>query len=407
MGLSASPDEGEKANIFKSLNIPIVFRYGLNEAIKDGVLPEFDWYLHPVHISDEELARFEELSEKIRRVLYAILEDAETERFLEKLGEDRNQLVDLSDFVRMIEKARYRKLEIPEIWRMLALLITQRRWLIHRSMPKIDEAIELAKDYYSAGKKVIIFTMDINSCEYIAEKLDGVDKVFVVHSGISNPFIVLSFFKESDRGILIGARMLDEGIDIPDAEVGLNVAASKTKIQLVQRLGRILRKFGEKRPAFHHFVGIPDDRTYLEFEDPFWMLDEISWVLDTALSMGASPKIVEQKDVKKLITRSEEVIRQAYKVKDVSLPSYGVVKIGRILSQFDEKVVSELTRMLNSMPEDEQITNESWIELLRRAYELAYDGESRALDVKGHWWILVLGDRTPRKIADLISQYTG
>ncbi|WP_456477575.1 hypothetical protein, partial [Geoglobus ahangari] len=119
------------------------------------------------------------------------------------------------------------------------------------------------------------------------------------------------------------------------------------------------------------------------------------------------PKLMGQKDVRRLITRSEEVIKRAYRVKDVSLPSYGVIKIEKILSQFDEKVISELVQMLNSMPEDEQITNELWIELLKKAYELAYDGESRALDVKGHWWILVLGDRNPRKIGELISQYAG
>ena len=67
MGLSASPDEGERAGIFRSMEIPIVFRYDLNEAINDGVLPEFEWYLHPVYISEEEMEQFEELSDQIRR----------------------------------------------------------------------------------------------------------------------------------------------------------------------------------------------------------------------------------------------------------------------------------------------------------------------------------------------------
>lgn len=72
-------------------------------------------------------------------------------------------------------------------------------------MPKIEEAIEIAKDYYSQGKKVIIFAMDINSCNYIAEKLSNViENVFVIHSGISNPYAVLSSFKQKGDGILVG-----------------------------------------------------------------------------------------------------------------------------------------------------------------------------------------------------------
>jgi len=53
--------------------------------------------------------------------------------------------------------------------------------------------------------------------------------------------------------------MLDEGIDVPDAEVGINVAGTKTKLQLVQRMGRVLRKHGDQRPHFHHFIAMPDE----------------------------------------------------------------------------------------------------------------------------------------------------
>ncbi len=401
MGLSASPDEGERANIFRSMNIPIVFRYSLNDAINDGVLPEFEWYLHPVYISEKEMEQFEELSDQIRKGFFKVLEDEETEKFLEQLGVEKDALINLNDFVKLIEKARYKKLEIPESWKKLALLITQRRWLIHRSMPKIEEAIEIAKDYYSQGKKVIIFTMDINSCNYIAERLSNeIENVFVIHSEISNPYSVLSSFKRRKDGILVGARMLDEGIDIPDAEVGLNVAASKTKIQLIQRLGRILRKYEDKKPVFHHFVGIPSERNFIEFEDPFWMLDEMSWVLDTALSMGVNTTVVENEETRKVIRLSEKQIKQYYDLKPISLPSYGVLRLDRILSQFDENAINRLINSLENMPKDKQITNETWFKLIRNAFE---GRKEKAINVKGHWWLLVLGDRNPQKIKEIIS----
>jgi len=406
MGLSASPDEGYKAKVFRDLNLPIVFRFGLKEAIDSGVLSEFEWYLHPVYISEEEMEEFTKLSDQIRKRFLKIQEDEETVSFLEKLGEENDSIVTIGDFVRLIEKARYKKIEIPENWRKLALLVTQRRWLIHRSMPKIEEAIEMARDYYSKGKKVIIFAMDINSCEHIKNKLSNeVEDIFVVHSGIPNPYSVLSAFKRSKCGILIGARMLDEGIDIPDAEIGLNVAASKTRIQLIQRLGRILRKHGDKKPVFHHFVGIPKERNFIEFEDPFWMLDEVSWALDTALSMSVDAKVVErEEEIKELIRKSEEKIREYFSLKPVSLPSYGVLKLGRILSQFTEGAVKKLIHLLDTMPEDKQITNEEWLEMVRWSFkEDEGKKESRAINVRGHWWILILGDRNPRKIKEILS----
>jgi len=407
MGLSASPDEGYRANVFKELSLyPPVYRFDLKKAIERGVLPTFDWYLHPVYISEEEMDKFTKLSDQIRKGFFEIKEDEETKTFLEKLNEDIDSVVTMEDFIRIIEKARFRKIEVPESWKKLALLVTQRRWLIHRSMPKIEDAIEMAKEYYLEGKKVIVFAMDIETCEHIKEMLtDEVNDLFVIHSKVKNQNEVLSSFKKSKYGILIGARMLDEGLDIPDAEIGLNVAASKTRIQLIQRLGRILRKYGDKKPVFHHFVGIPHERSFVELDDPFWILDEVSWVLDTALSMGIDAKMIEKdEDIKKLIKKSENKIKEYSNLKPVSLPSYGVLKLDKILSQFNENVVNKLINMLDTIPENKQISDEEWLSLMKKSFE-AGDKERRAINIKGHWWLLVLGDRNPSKIKELLRKH--
>ena len=41
-------------------------------------------------------------------------------------------------------------------------------------------------------------------------------------------------------------RVLDEGVDVPDANLGIVMSASRTRRQMIQRMGRILRR---KRPA--------------------------------------------------------------------------------------------------------------------------------------------------------------
>lgn len=405
MGLSASPSEGYRLNVFKEMGLyPPVFTFGLKEAIESGVLPEFEWYLHPVYLSEEEIEEFAQLSNQIIREFLRIKEDEETKSFLEKLDEDPDFIVTIEDFIRMIEKARFKKVEVPDSWKKLARLITHRRWLIHRSRPKIEDAIEMAKEYYYNGKKTIIFAMDIESCEYIKEKLsDEIDNVFIIHSKVSNPYEVLKSFKEAKNGILIGARMLDEGLDIPDAEVGLNVAASKTRIQLIQRLGRILRKHGDKKPVFHHFVGVPHKRSFVEFEDPFWILDEVSWVLDTALRMGFNAKIIERdEDIRELIRKSEKKVREYSTLSTVKLPSYGVLKLDNILSQFSETAIKNLIKILEAMPESKEISDEEWLNIMSRSLE---DEKRRNFNVKGHWWLLVLGERNPDKIREILQRF--
>jgi RNA polymerase primary sigma factor len=47
----------------------------------------------------------------------------------------------------------------------------------------------------------------------------------------------------------VAPRTLDEGIDVPDADVGVIVAGSKQTRQRIQRAGRVLRKLPGKDAA--------------------------------------------------------------------------------------------------------------------------------------------------------------
>ncbi|PGF14202.1 hypothetical protein CP556_24615 [Natrinema sp. CBA1119] len=79
---------------------------------------------------------------------------------------------------------------------------------------------------------------------------------FVVHGHLSNEDTItqIANFRGRDSGALVAPMLLDEGIDVPDADVGINVAGTKSRLQLVQRMGRILRPGGKIRPVFHHFA---------------------------------------------------------------------------------------------------------------------------------------------------------
>lgn len=63
-------------------------------------------------------------------------------------------------------------------------------------------------------------------------------------------------FNEADDGVIIGpGALLGVGVDMPDAEVAVNVAHGGVNASLVQRIGRILRNpKGNKEAQFYHVV---------------------------------------------------------------------------------------------------------------------------------------------------------
>jgi superfamily II DNA or RNA helicase len=48
--------------------------------------------------------------------------------------------------------------------------------------------------------------------------------------------------------------VLDEGVDVPEANVGIILSGSGSKREFVQRLGRILRKKGDKKAVLYEIV---------------------------------------------------------------------------------------------------------------------------------------------------------
>ncbi len=403
MGLSATIEGEERTNILKRELGPIVYRFSLKEALEKGVLPKFKWKLHTVYLSVEEEEEFGKISRRISKLFRRISDDAET---IKKISDGRRDSIeDLYEFIKLIGKARYKGIELPEHWRTLQALVLQRRWIIHRCKPKLEHAIKLAK-HLALQNKVIVFAMDIDSCNLIANELeqDGVN-VFLVHSDIdedANRRII--DFKKASHGALVGARMLEEGIDIPDAEIGINVSSSKTRLQLVQRMGRILRMKKGKKPLFHHYIALPGSEFYLHEEDNLTFLDDLSWVQDTALKMGVHAELEKEEiSFERLRLDAEEMIRRRYLERKIpTLPRYGTFRLENILNLFSSDAKNEIVFLLSRLDPEHRISDVEWSEIVRKAHKKKVDDP---LNIPGYWWILVIGDRTPSKIKDIFKNH--
>jgi len=294
MGLSATiGDDGElkRNEQLTELLGDVVHTYGVEDARRDGIIPEFDWTVHPTPLDPYERERWDEATESISYQFKHIRRSAATKRILRQVPVPFTELEDLGDFIRAHEAASmvFDDEEIPDEWSNLQATIHSRTWIRHRSQPKIEEAIELAKDYLEDPDqpvKLVIFAMDIDTADEIADQLGEVsDHVYRAHSQLetsskkNNETVQrnINKFGKCENGVLVSPKMLDEGIDVPDAEVGINVAGTKTKLQLVQRMGRVLRKHGDQRPHFHHFIAMPDEN-YLAGLDSKEYVQELNWV---------------------------------------------------------------------------------------------------------------------------------
>lgn len=68
--------------------------------------------------------------------------------------------------------------------------------------------------------------------------------------------IALDRYRSGEIRILVACRALDEGFDIPSANVGIVLSASSVERQRIQRLGRILRKTDDHKIAGLYYLYI-------------------------------------------------------------------------------------------------------------------------------------------------------
>ncbi|MDP7974908.1 MAG: DEAD/DEAH box helicase [Thermoprotei archaeon] len=79
------------------------------------------------------------------------------------------------------------------------------------------------------------------------------DLVYQISSRFLMPFItyktspseradVLKKFKDGEYGAIVASKVLDEGVDVPEASLGVILSGSGSTREFVQRLGRLLRK---------------------------------------------------------------------------------------------------------------------------------------------------------------------
>jgi superfamily II DNA or RNA helicase len=66
----------------------------------------------------------------------------------------------------------------------------------------------------------------------------------------------LEAFRRGELRALVSSRVLNEGIDVPDADVAIVVGASAGVRELVQRIGRLLRPAPNKRAIVYELVTV-------------------------------------------------------------------------------------------------------------------------------------------------------
>ncbi|UXR50196.1 DEAD/DEAH box helicase family protein [Staphylococcus simulans] len=226
LGLSATPNRwwDEEGTIFmKDFIGNIVYRYTLEEAIKENKLTPYIYHPHIVEFNESEMESYNNLT---RRIIGSMnkKDDDENTKSIEGL---------LSERVSIISKAENKYFEFFKI-------------LKKENLNEITHTL-----VYCAPGEIDWIVKEISKLGIKVGKIDY---------SISNKDrrIILDMFAQGDIQIIVAIKCLDEGIDIPATKTAYFLASTSNPREFVQRRGRILRKFkGKSHAVIHDFIVLP------------------------------------------------------------------------------------------------------------------------------------------------------
>ena len=217
LGLSATP-ERQYDDLFHTVVSrklgSIVFCYGYDEALRDGIISAFElWNIRVLPSSSEQ----KQLNADNRAI------HMERKR-LHRIGADHSPR--LSNL--LIRRSRHSQRVCSRIPASVALVdrLRNRRGLVfHES---IQSANEIARALACRGHRVRPY-----------------------HSQLGAPtrYLNLLLYVRGQVDVLVTCRALDEGLDVPKSEFGVICASTASIRQRIQRLGRVLRPHPDKQTA--------------------------------------------------------------------------------------------------------------------------------------------------------------
>ncbi|MGL5078026.1 MAG: DEAD/DEAH box helicase, partial [Waterburya sp.] len=179
-----------------------------------------------------------------------------------------NMLLDASIKLSALNKGRfhtifdmarhYKNLKFPEeevkYSKSFWVGMSMRRNVVQNNKAKIKVVHDLI-EHLGPDRKYLVLCKSIDFACKMADLL----KSRVYHSKLKGAERedILRRFSTGEINMIVAVAALNEGIDIPDADTAIVVAADSTELESVQQLGRIIRFVEGKKSLFINLVTMP------------------------------------------------------------------------------------------------------------------------------------------------------
>lgn len=238
LGLSATLEraDGGEQDIFRVVG-PLAYEAQVTEMVSK-VLAPYEVINLEIPMTDQERDKYD-----TERKIYV--------DFVRSQGIDFSKRDGWMDFIKRSSRS-------PQGKRAMRAYRTQKK-LAQASEAKIEQIWDVLKSH--VDERMIIFTDDNETAYGIGRRY--VLPVLTHLTKAKERKEMLTAFRDGRIMVLVTSKVLNEGVDVPEASVGVVVSGSGAVREHVQRLGRILRHQPGKTATLYEMVSAGTSETHV------------------------------------------------------------------------------------------------------------------------------------------------
>lgn len=250
------PEENEyKLHLFKLA--PTVYRISLDQCVAMGLVSPYDIVCVPIKLTDEEQKEYKSINKKFVYWKY-------------QLGQ-----FGAFDAAKAIMANKNASAKDKQAAARFYACIRDRKKIVDFASNKVAQLQKLV--IQNLDSKMLVF----GGANAFTDELCDATQPFSVsyHSGKTKKQRenALLDFKEGNKNVLCSTKALNQGLDVPDASVGVVCGLTSKALPMIQRIGRLIR-FQEDKKGRIYILYVKDSQEEKWLKSSVKGLKNITWL---------------------------------------------------------------------------------------------------------------------------------
>ena len=250
------PEENEyKLHLFKLA--PTVYRISLDQCVAMGLVSPYDIVCVPIKLTDEEQKEYKSINKKFVYWKY-------------QLGQ-----FGAFDAAKAIMANKNASAKDKQAAARFYACIRDRKKIVDFASNKVAQLQKLV--IQNLDSKMLVF----GGANAFTDTLCDATQPFSVsyHSGKTKKQRenALLEFKEGNKNVLCSTKALNQGLDVPDASVGVVCGLTSKALPMIQRIGRLIR-FQEDKKGKIYILYVKDSQEEKWLKSSVKGLKNITWL---------------------------------------------------------------------------------------------------------------------------------